>query len=116
MATMATLVPSARRVPGSRTLELGKLRLKRGVSLEEIAETTKISMRFLRAIEDEEFEKLPGGIFRTSYLRQYATAIGLEEAKLIAHCAARTANDDTPERVAVTPMGRGLLRWLTARG
>lgn len=60
-------------------------RKKAGISLEEIAEGTKISVRFLRAIEDEEFDKLPGGIFSTSYLRQYAAAIGYPEAELLAH-------------------------------
>ena len=70
---------------GRRTLDLAKSRKTKGVSLEEIAERTKISLRFLRAIEAEEFEKLPGGIFATSYLRQYAAAIGLPEAELLAH-------------------------------
>src|SRR5258708_16928839 len=67
------------------SLNLAGCRLNGGISLEQIAEATKISMRFLRAIEDEEFEKLPGGIFNTSYLRQYAAATGLEEAELLAH-------------------------------
>lgn len=67
------------------SLNLAVSRQKKGISLEQIAEATKISMRFLRAIEDEEFEKLPGGIFNTSYLRQYAAATGLEEAELLAH-------------------------------
>ena len=68
-----------------RRLDLRRVRQKKGISLEEIAESTKISIRFLRAIEDEEFEKLPGGIFNTSYLRQYAAAIGFEEARLLAY-------------------------------
>jgi cytoskeletal protein RodZ len=68
-----------------RRLDLARFRKKAGVSLDDIAEETKISLRFLRAIEEEEFEKLPGGIFSTSYLRQYATAIGYDEAGLLAH-------------------------------
>jgi cytoskeletal protein RodZ len=71
--------------PSDRRLDLARVRKKARVSLEDIAEETKISLRFLRAIEDEEFEKLPGGIFSTSYLRQYAVAIGYDEAKLLAH-------------------------------
>jgi cytoskeletal protein RodZ len=66
-------------------LDLARFRKKAGVSLDDIAEETKISLRFLRAIEEGEFEKLPGGIFSTSYLRQYATAIGYDEAELLAH-------------------------------
>ena len=71
--------------PSARRIDLARFRKKAGVSLEDIAEETKISLRFLRAIEEEEFEKLPGGIFSTSYLRQYATAIGYDEAELLAH-------------------------------
>jgi cytoskeletal protein RodZ len=69
----------------TRRPDLSGTRRLKGVSLEEIAERTKISLRFLRAIEAGEFEKLPGGIFNTSYLRQYAAAIGFDEAELLAH-------------------------------
>jgi cytoskeletal protein RodZ len=66
-------------------LDLSRFRKKADVTLEQIADRTKISLRFLRAIEAEEFEKLPGGIFSTSYLRQYAAAIGYDEVELLAH-------------------------------
>ena len=66
------------------SLDLAKARETQGISLEQIADKTKISMRFLRAIEAEEFDKLPGGIFSTSYLRLYAGIIGYEEAALLA--------------------------------
>jgi cytoskeletal protein RodZ len=66
-------------------LDLSRFRRQAGVSLEQIADRTKISLRFLRAIEAEEFEKLPGGIFSTSYLRQYAAEIGYDEAGLLTH-------------------------------
>jgi len=69
----------------TNSLNLATSRVNRGISLEQIADGTKISIRFLRAIEDEEFEKLPGGIFNTSYLRQYAAATGFEEAALLEH-------------------------------
>ena len=71
--------------PSPPRLNLSRLRKKAGVSIEQIADSTKISLRFLRAIEAEEFEKLPGGIFSTSYLRQYAAAIGYDEAELLSH-------------------------------
>src|SRR5689334_5048112 len=74
--------PSAARIC---PLDLSRFRRKAGVSLEQIADRTKISLRFLRAIEAEEFEKLPGGIFRTSYLRQYAASIGYDEVELLTH-------------------------------
>lgn len=64
--------------------DLRTLRLRAGVSLESIADSTKISMLFLRAIEAEEFQKLPGGIFDTSYIRQYAAAIRCDPAPILA--------------------------------
>lgn len=82
-----------------------------GLSLEKIADSTKISIRFLRAIEDEEFEKLPGGIFSTSYLRQYAAAIGFDEGKLLTYYSRQTEPPRTGEDFAECG-NRGLLRWL----
>lgn len=71
--------------PNGPRLDLARSRKQEGISLEDIADQTKISLRFLQAIENEEFDKLPGGIFSTSYLRQYASAIGYDEAELLAH-------------------------------
>jgi len=70
---------------GGLELDLPRFRKVAGVSLEEIAQRTKIGTRFLEAIEHEQFEKLPGGIFSTSYLRQYAEAIGYDEDALVAY-------------------------------
>lgn len=64
-------------------LDLARFRKRAGVTLEEIAERTKIGSRFLQAIENERFDELPGGIFSTSYLRQYAEAIGYDEQALV---------------------------------
>jgi cytoskeletal protein RodZ len=63
---------------------LRREREMRGVSLEEIASATKISLRFLEAIEREDFSKLPGGIFSRSFIRSYARYLGLDEERVIA--------------------------------
>jgi cytoskeletal protein RodZ len=60
-------------------------RSRRGVTLEEIRDTTKIGMYFLQAIEKGEFHKLPGGIYATSYIRQYAEAAGVDESTILKH-------------------------------
>ncbi len=60
-------------------LGLTAIRRNRGISLHEIADATKISIRSLEAIERGEFDKLPGGIYNTSYIRQYARAIDYDE-------------------------------------
>ena len=52
-------------------LGLATIRKNRGISLNQIAESTKISVRSLEAIERGDFRKLPGGIYNTSYIRQY---------------------------------------------
>lgn len=73
-----------------RSLGLCNLRQRRGVSLEDIAEKTKISIRFLRAIESEDFDQLPGGLFNTSYIRQYAAAAGIDERDVLAQYSEKT--------------------------
>jgi len=65
-------------------LGLASIRRNRGVSLQQIAESTKLSVRFLDAIERGDFRKLPGGIYNTNYIRQYARAIDYDEAALLA--------------------------------
>jgi cytoskeleton protein RodZ len=63
---------------------LRREREMRGVSLEEISSATKISLRFLEAIEREDFSKLPGGIFSRSFIRTYARYLGLDEERVVA--------------------------------
>jgi cytoskeleton protein RodZ len=63
---------------------LRREREMRHVSLEEISETTKISVRFLDALENEDFAKLPGGIFVRSFIRAYANYLGLDADSVIA--------------------------------
>lgn len=72
-------------------LDLPALRQHRGVSLREIADSTKISIRFLQAIEQGDLHQLPGGIYTKSYLRQYAREIGFEETELLAYFQAFTS-------------------------
>lgn len=93
------------------SLNLAACRQKKGISLEQIAEATKISIRFLRAIEEEEFEKLPGGIFNTSYLKQYASATGFEITELLSYYN-RLVNPVAPQSPSNQGGSRSLLdRW-----
>ena len=61
---------------------LRRERLKRNLDLEEISRELKISPRFLKAIEDDQFDKLPGGVFAKSFVRQYARLLGLDEEQI----------------------------------
>jgi cytoskeleton protein RodZ len=69
---------------GSFGERLRREREMRGVSLDDIAEATKIGTRSLRALEDEHFEVLPGGIFNKGFVRAYAKYLGLNEDEMVA--------------------------------
>jgi len=63
-----------------------KLRLEReaqGIALRDISEQTRISMRYLEAIETDDYRRLPGGIFNRSFIRAYAKFIGYDEERAI---------------------------------
>ena len=93
---------------------LRREREMRGVSLEEISSATKISLRFLDAIEREDFSKLPGGIFSRSFIRSYARYLGLDEERVVAEfqLAARPQMDFDLHRMAAgkTSSGRPATR------
>src|SRR2546425_10339357 len=61
-----------------------KARESAGISLDQIAIETRISTRFLAAIEAEEFHLLPGGIFNRGFVRTYAERIGLDPDQAVA--------------------------------
>lgn len=66
-------------------LPLREHRLRARVSLEEIMARTKLSRRFLEAIEEGRYGELPGGVFTVSYIRQYAEAIGYDADLILDH-------------------------------
>lgn len=59
--------------------ELRKERVSRGIDLETISGTTKIVTRYLAALENEQFQVLPGGILAKGIVRGYVRAVGLDE-------------------------------------
>lgn len=58
--------------------KMKRLREQRGVSLRKIADTTKISVATLEALERNEVKRLPGGIFTRAIVRAYAEEIGID--------------------------------------
>lgn len=94
-------------------LGLSTIRRNRGISLEQIAESTKISIRSLEAIEQGDFGKLPGGIYNTSYIRQYARAIEYDECALIAFYTREMARSDGSVRSGSNG-GGGYAGWRPA--
>ena len=83
---------------GSFGEKLQREREMRSISLDEIAESTKISARMLRALEEEEFEKLPGGIFNKGFVRAYSRYLGLDEEQAVADYLAAEAESDRKHR------------------
>lgn len=59
-------------------------RESKGISLDQIATETRISTRFLSAIENEEFHLLPGGIFNRGFVRAFAEKVGLDADQAVA--------------------------------
>lgn len=68
---------------GSFGERLQREREMRGITLEEIADSTKIGTRSLRALEQEDFDKLPGGIFNKGFVRAYARYLGIDEEQAV---------------------------------
>jgi len=59
--------------------DLRKERETRGIAIETITDATKISSRHLLALEEEQFDVLPGGVFNKGIVRGYARVVGLDE-------------------------------------
>ena len=74
-------------------------REKRNMTLEEVASVTKISVRNLRALEQEKFDQMPGGIFNRGFVRSYAKHLGLDDEQVVAdykEAAGETLPDQNP--------------------
>jgi len=62
---------------------VASIRRQKGISLEQISTVTKLRIATLKAIEEGDFDALPGGIYNISYIRQFARAIDADESLLI---------------------------------
>ena len=76
---------------------LRREREMRGVTLDEISESTKISRRSLEALEQEKFNTLPGGIFNKGFVRSYARYLGIDEEQAVADYVEASHDVPPPE-------------------
>lgn len=79
----------------------GKLRQARegrGISLRQIAASTKISVAALEALERNDISKLPGGIFSRSFVRSYAAEVGLDPDETVREFLDRFQGEPIPDR------------------
>ena len=70
---------------------LKRERERRKITLDDISIATKIAPRFLVALEEDQFDQLPGGIFNKGFVRAYARHLGLDENQTIADFVAASA-------------------------
>ena len=86
----------------------------REVPVEELTKATRISKRFLEALENEDWDRLPGGVFGHGFVRSIARYLGLDEESLLSeYDLARTTKFPPPvpqpeERIPAPP------RWIPA--
>lgn len=84
--------------------QLRLAREERGIPLREISDETRISIRYLEAIESGDFKRLPGGIFNRSFVKAYARCIGYDEKKAV-EAYARSLQDsgEGSDEIITTP-------------
>ena len=75
---------------------LKREREMRGVSLDEICVATRISTRFLEALEGEHWEVLPGGVFNRGFVRAVSRFLGLDEEGMVAEYAMAMSEQNPP--------------------
>lgn len=75
---MAVLMAMMKPSDGDFGSRMRLAREQRGISLREIAESTKLSVSALEALERDDISRLPGGIFSRGFVRSYAAEIGVD--------------------------------------
>ncbi len=80
--------------------ELRREREIRAISLKEIADATKISKRFLEAIENNDHKTLPAPVFTRGFVREYARYLGLNSEEMVNRYNYAAAGDDRIEKSA----------------
>src|SRR5215212_10763600 len=76
--------------------KLRQARERRGISLRQIAASTKISAAALEALERNDISKLPGGIFSRAFVRFYAVEVGLDPDDTVREFLERFNQDPAP--------------------
>ena len=72
-------------------------RIRRNLDLSDVSRELKIDSRFLKAIEEEHFDRLPGGVFARAFVRQYGRMLGLNEDDLAAQLQQQLEPPPPPE-------------------
>ena len=97
---MSDQVPQTHSDLASFGEELRREREIRAISLKEIADATKISKRFLEAIERNDHKTLPAPVFTRGFIREYARYLGLNAEEMVNRYNYAAAGDDRIEQSA----------------
>ena len=89
-------------------MEIGKRlqeeRLNQGISLEEVKSETKIQTRYLTAIEENDWSKMPGNFYVRAFIREYAEVLGIDSTSLLEeHKNELPQTDDVSYEYVSTP-------------
>src|ERR1700710_2230491 len=88
---------------GSFGTALRRTREEKGISLDDIAGETRLSKRYLLALEDEAIHKLPGGTYNRAYLRTYAGYLGWDPEGLARQYSLEEAHQTETGRLRPQP-------------
>jgi len=102
--------------PGSFGEWLRRQREMREISLRDIAERTKISLRYLEAMEENRFDILPAPIFAKGFLREYARYVGLSPDEVVNHYLSVQDPEDDAEEAKKEETRSGRERARKTRG
>src|SRR4051812_7988155 len=86
---------------------LREARMRARIDISEIESETKIRAKYLRALENEEWDLLPGPTYVKSFLRTYAEALGLDARLLLEEYKLRHERLSVIELQPIVPPGRG---------
>lgn len=80
--------------------QLRRAREERGLTLRDLADRTRISRRYLEAIELDDYKQLPGGIFNRSFVKSFAREVGINEQEAL-KAYAQTAREqgESPDEI-----------------
>ena len=90
-----------------KAMGLGELfkrkREKMGLSQEQVVEVTRLRKHFVEALENEDWDNLPSGVFVRGFITAYAQVLGLDEKKALSLYESSMPEKSVPPKPLVTP-------------
>lgn len=90
-------------------------RVKKGLSLEDVSQKTKIQVAFLQAIEEHNYHKLPSSSYAKGLVRNYAQSLGLNIEKVLAFFRREYEEKVPPVKIPPQPIDAPLIALTPAK-